>query len=176
MRREWNLPIKVEPIGYVRVNKTDDEIRKTWLEGGVEGTIEIKKEFSEGLIGIEGFSHLIVIGWFHKAVPWHKKVLKVKPRRLLMYGFSLNELPLIGVFASDSPDRPNPIGIDIVELLRREDRLLYVKGLDFFDGTPVLDIKAYTPDYIPSTEIRLPKWYLKLEELSLKKIGKKIRI
>ncbi len=99
MRREWAIPITVEPVGYVRVEASDDEVRKAWGSGGVKGEVVVKDEFSEAMKGLKGFSHVLLIAWFHKAVPWHRKVLKVKPRRLLMYGFSLEELPLIGVFA-----------------------------------------------------------------------------
>jgi tRNA-Thr(GGU) m(6)t(6)A37 methyltransferase TsaA len=176
LRRDWKTPIEVDPIGYVKVDLTDDEVRRAWAEGGVEGYVEVKKEYSAGLEGIDGFSHLLIIAWFHRAVPWHRKVLKVKPRRLLMYGFTLDELPLIGVFASDSPDRPNPIGVDVVELVGREGRRLRVKGLDFFDGTPVLDIKAFTEEYIPKEPIKYPEWYNKLAEMSLKKLGRRISI
>jgi len=176
LRRDTVIPIEIEPIGYVKVKFSDDEVRKSWASGGVEGIIEVKKEFVEGLRGIDGFSHLIVIAWFHKAVPWHRKVLKVKPRRLLMFGFSLDELPLIGVFASDSPDRPNPIGIDVVRFLYRDKCNLYVKGLDLFNETPVLDIKPLTEEYIPEEKILTPEWYREIEELSLKRLGKIIRL
>ena len=176
MRRETVIPIEIEPIGYVRVGLSDNEVRRSWASGGVEGVIEVKEEFADGLRGIDGFSHLIIIAWFNKAVLWHRKVLKVKPRRLLMYGFSLDELPLIGVFASDSPDRPNPIGVDIVKFVSRDESKLYVKGLDLFNNTPVLDIKPLTQEYIPDEEILTPEWYQRLEELSLKKLGKVIRV
>ncbi len=176
MRRSWRTPIEIDPIGYVKVGLSDDEVREAWAEGGVEGFIEVKEEYSEGLEGIDGFSHLLIIAWFDRAVPWHRKVLKVKPRRLLMYGFTLDELPLIGVFASDSPDRPNPIGVDVVRLIGRKGRMLKVKGLDFFDGTPVLDIKAFTEEYIPGESIKHPEWYDRLEEMSIKKLGRRIGI
>jgi len=176
MRRDKIIPIEIEPIGYVRLELSDDDVRGSWISGGVKGVIEVKEKYAEGLRGIDGFSHLVIIAWFHKAVPWHAKVLKVKPRRLLMYGFSIDELPLIGVFASDSPDRPNPIGLDIVRLLRREGRKLYVAGLDLFNNTPVLDIKPLTPDYIPEEEVLTPEWYGRLEELSLRRLGKSIRL
>lgn len=176
MRRDTVIPIEIEPVGYVKVRFSDDEVRNSWASGGVEGIIEVREEFAEGLRGIDGFSHLIVIAWFHKAVPWHKKVLKVKPRRLLGYGFRLDELPLIGVFASDSPDRPNPIGIDVVKFLHRDGHKLYVKGLDLFNETPVLDIKPLTKEYIPDGKILTPEWYQEIEKLSLKRLGKIIRL
>ena len=71
----------------------------------------------------------------------------MKPRRLVNRGFKLEDLPLLGVFALDSPTRPNPIGLTLVRLLERNGRFLKVSGLDFFNGTPVLDIKGYRPTY-----------------------------
>jgi len=65
------------------------------------------------------------------------------------------DLPLVGVFALGSPSRPNPIGLSLVELLKIDKRFLTVKGLDYFDGTPVLDIKPYRSDYRVDT-FRVP--------------------
>jgi tRNA (Thr-GGU) A37 N-methylase len=84
--------------------------------------------------------------------------LKVRPRRLLRKGFKLEELSLVGVFAIDSPTRPNPIGLSLVKLLRREGGALMVLGLDCFDGTPVLDIKPYRDDYRVE-KYELAEWY-----------------
>jgi tRNA (Thr-GGU) A37 N-methylase len=72
-----------------------------------------------------------------------KGVLLVKPRRLLRFGAKIDDLPLVGVFATDSPHRPNPIAISIVKLLSVEGNSLRVAGLDLYSGTPVLDIKPY---------------------------------
>jgi tRNA (Thr-GGU) A37 N-methylase len=87
--------------------------------------------------------------------------LKVKPRGLLRKGFKLEELPLVGVFALDSPTRPNPIGLTLVRLIKRDGCRLRVQGLDFFDGTPILDIKGYNPDY-REENYSLPAWYIRL--------------
>jgi len=136
------LEIVLKPIGYVRTSLSDDEVRRR--PGGVEAEVEVLKEFEEGLEGIEGFSHIIVVFYMHKA---HgvEAPLKQRPRRLLSYGITLEELPLVGVFCLDSPHRPNPIGLTVVELLERRGRVLRVRGLDAFDGTPVLDLKPYVP-------------------------------
>ena len=88
-------------------------------------------------------------------------MLIVKPRRLVKYGFSLDELPDMGVFASDAPVRPNPIGLSVVRLHEINGRFLRVSGLDLFDGTPVIDIKPYTPDRVVK-DYYLPKWYTEL--------------
>jgi tRNA (Thr-GGU) A37 N-methylase len=83
--------------------------------------------------------------------------LKVKPRGFVKLGLKLAELPTLGVFALDSPTRPNPIGLTLVRLNRIEGRRLRVSGLDCFDGTPVLDIKPYQEGYRVNTYTP-PRW------------------
>ena len=90
-------------------------------------------------------------------------VLKVRPRRLMSKGFKLEELPQVGVFAIDSPTRPNPIGLSLVKLLRIDGRELFVSGPDLFDRTPVLDIKPYRDDY-RADEYELAEWYRNLRD------------
>jgi tRNA (adenine37-N6)-methyltransferase len=102
-----------------------------------EGVLEIMPEFELGLTDIEGFSHLFVIWAFDRSE-----------------GFALLGTPPSdnrphGVFATRSPRRPNPIGLTVVELLRREGRLLHVRGVDMLDGTPILDIKPYLSSVPP---------------------------
>ena len=101
--------------------------------------IEVFKEFEEGLRDIEGFSHIIVIYWFHKFQGYH---LLVKTP----WDDSLH-----GLFTTRSPHRPCPLGLTVAELVVREKNILKVKGLDAIDGTPLLDIKPC----IPSTDERL---------------------
>ncbi len=150
------------PIGYVRTIVPDEAIRRA-TSYTHESFIEILPEYREGLEGLEGFSHIIVVFHLHRVPEEARKTLKVRPRRLLRLGFKLEELPLVGVFATDSPHRPNPIGITVVELLSVEPSGLRVRGLDAFDGTPVLDIKPYTPHR--RVEIKsLPEWYRRLWE------------
>ncbi|HHF52813.1 MAG TPA: tRNA (N6-threonylcarbamoyladenosine(37)-N6)-methyltransferase TrmO [candidate division WOR-3 bacterium] len=102
---------------------------------GVCGTVEIFPEYIEGLKDLEGFSHIILIYHFHlsKGV-----LLKVKP-------FMDNELR--GVFATRAPSRPNPIGISVVRLIQIKGNVLHVKDVDIVDGTPLLDIKPYVPEF-----------------------------
>ena len=151
--------VKLRPVGIVRTKASDDIIRGE--EKGIESIVEIFPEFEEALEGIDGFSHIFVLGYFHRLRPEQIGPLQVRPRRLLKRGFKLEELPLLGVFALDSPTRPNPIGLTLVPLVKREGRRLFVTGLDHFDGTPVLDIKPYQPDY-RAENYRLPEWYVKL--------------
>ena len=148
------------PIGIVHRKASDDEVRNE--ASGLESEVEIYPKYRDALDGLEGFSHIFVLGYFHKLRPEQIGPLKVKPKRLTRYGLKPEDLPLIGDFALDSPTRPNPIGLSLVRLLRIEDgRRLIVLDLDYFDGTPVLDIKPYQPGY-RSENYTLPKWNVEL--------------
>ena len=139
------LPIVLKPIGLVRHKATEAQIREEHRD--LEGELEIFPEFEPALDGIDGFSHLFVLSYFDRLRPEQIGPLQVKPRRLLKKGYKPEELPTLGVFALDSPTRPNPVGLTLVRLLRREGRRLIVTGLDCFDGTPIVDIKGYRADY-----------------------------
>ena len=154
------MEIRFKPIGVVHTNGSDVEIRE---KGDLEGELEIYPEFEEGLEGIDGYSHLFVLAYFDRLRPEQVGPLKVKPRGLLRRGFKLEELPVLGVFALDSPTRPNPIGVTLVRFLRREGNRLFVQGLDLFDGTPILDIKGYRPQYRVD-DYDLPAWFRKLAD------------
>jgi tRNA-Thr(GGU) m(6)t(6)A37 methyltransferase TsaA len=156
-----NKEVTFRPIGVVRTQASDDEIRERSRE--LEATIEIFPEFQEALDGLDGFSHIFVLSHLNRLRAEQIGVLKVRPRRLVSKGFKLEELPLVGVFALDSPSRPNPIALSLVRLVRRQGRELTVSGLDCFDGTPVLDIKAYRDDY-RADQYRLADWYKDLRE------------
>jgi tRNA-Thr(GGU) m(6)t(6)A37 methyltransferase TsaA len=151
--------VKFRTVGIVHTNASDDTIREE--RRGIESIVEIFPEFEDALEGIEDFSHIFILGYFHRLRPEQIGPLQVRPRRLLRRGYKLEELPLVGVFALDSPTRPNPIGLTLVPLVKREGRKLFVTGLDHFDGTPVLDIKPYQPDY-RTEKYHLPQWYVKL--------------
>jgi len=128
-----------KPIGLVHSPfKTKEDVpggRNTDDKGfeSVEGTLEIFPEYEEGLEDIEGYSHLIVIFVFHQSGPG---TLKSHPP---------HDGKERGVFATRSFHRPNPLGLTIVCLLGREGRFLKVRGVDMVEGTPILDIKPYTP-------------------------------
>jgi tRNA-Thr(GGU) m(6)t(6)A37 methyltransferase TsaA len=125
--------IIMRPIGYVRspFTETCSIPKGCGARHEAEGVLEILPEFEEGLLDIEGFSHLYVLWTFDRAD-----------------GFSLLASPPTdtrthGVFATRSPRRPNPIGLTVVRLTRREGRNLHVIGVDMLDGTPILDLKPY---------------------------------
>ena len=153
-----------KPIGVVHTRATPDQIRnRVWpsYPSGIESIVEVYPEFEAGLDGLEGFSHIFVLAYFHLLRPEQVGPLKVKPRGLLRDGLKLEELPTVGVFALDSPTRPNPIGLSLVPLISKRGNKLAVSGLDLFDGTPVLDIKPYQSTYRVE-DYRLPEWHTRL--------------
>jgi len=154
------VDIHFKPIGVIHTKSSETEVKE---RGVREGEIEIYLEFAAGLDGVDGYSHLFVLAYFDRLRPEQIGPLKVKPRGLLRRGFTLEELPELGVFALDSPTRPNPIGLTLVRVIKREENRIFVQGLDFFDGTPVLDIKGYRPQYRVD-EYTLPEWFRKLAD------------
>ena len=151
------MEIKLRPIGVVHTKGTDAEVKE---KGDLEGELVIYPDFQEALEGIDGYSHLFVIVYFDRLRAEQVGPLRVKPRGLMRRGFTLEELPLLGVFALDSPTRPNPIGLTLVRFLGREANRLFVQGLDFFNETPILDIKGYHPQY-HTENYTLPDWFRK---------------
>ena len=151
-----------KPIGIVRSSfKTKEDIpSKKYADpqgfDSVKGEIELFKEYEKGLDDIEGFSHIVVLFILHRSE-----------------GFRLHTKPLLGktlrgVFSTRSPHRPNAIGLTVVKVLGRKGNVLKVAGVDMLDGTPILDIKPYTPRDIKS-EAKFG-W---LEEVMEKEIPKK---
>jgi len=113
----------------------------------------IDTALAEALDGLEQFSHIIVIYWMHRNADMTNTPLKVHPRKR-------QDIPLMGLFATRAPYRPNPIGLSIVKLLERGSTNLKVIGLDAIDGTPIIDIKPYlSGDTVP--DIKTPEWITK---------------
>ena len=121
----------------------------------VDGTIEILPEYVEGLKDVEGFSHIILIYHFHLS---RESTLLVRPY--------LDDQER-GVFATRSPSRPNAIGLSTVRLLRIEGNLLYVKDVDVVDGTPLLDMKPYVPEFDARHADRIGWLKEKLQQLPI---------
>ncbi|HET6205278.1 MAG TPA: tRNA (N6-threonylcarbamoyladenosine(37)-N6)-methyltransferase TrmO [Terracidiphilus sp.] len=133
----------LKPIGFVESPYSDSkEIpRGLGAKHDAEGILRILPEFEAGLVDIEGFSHLYVIWVFDRTS-----------------GFELTACPpsdnrAHGVFATRSPRRPNPIGLTVVQLLRRQGEQLEVRGVDMLNGTPILDIKPYLSS-VPEESLR----------------------
>ena len=130
MKKRRSLELK--PIGIIRSPYKDkDQVPNQGYRSKKISRIELFKEFEEGLQDIEGFSHIVVIYWFHRSRGYH---LSVKT--------PWDDIPH-GLFATRSPHRPCPLGLTVAQLVAREGNVLKVKGLDAIDGTPVLDIKPY---------------------------------
>jgi len=129
--------IKYSPIGVI--HSPFKEPRGTPIQPaaaeGINGTVEVFPEYVEGLKDLEGFSHIILIYHFHLS---KASSLKVKP-------YMDNETH--GVFATRSPSRPNTIGISMVRLTKIEENILHIQDVDIVDGTPLLDIKPYVPEF-----------------------------
>ena len=153
------MTIALRPIGVVRTRASEAAVRGE--DQSIEGELEMFAEYEPALEGIDGYSHLFVVSYFHGLRAEQVGPLQVRPRRVTRRGFRFEDLPLLGVLALDSPTRPNPIGLTLVELLRRDGTHLSVRGLDCFDGTPILDIKGYRPSYRPP-DFSLPEWYTQL--------------
>ena len=130
---------KIYPVGIIR--RQDDEI---W--------IAIFPQYRDALLGLDGFSHIHVLFWFHKNdVPEKRAILRVHPRQ-----DPAN--PLTGVFATHAPTRPNLIGLTLCRILSIKDDRIFIDEIDALDESPVIDIKCFIPDNEPSEDICLPDW------------------
>jgi tRNA-Thr(GGU) m(6)t(6)A37 methyltransferase TsaA len=132
-----------QPIGHVKSPYEDTKQIPKGLgaKHDAEGVLEILPEFEPGLADIEGFSHLFVLWVFDRADGFS-----------LVGGTPIDNRPH-GVFSTRSPQRPNPIGLTVVELLRRDGRSLHVRGVDMLNGTPILDLKPYLSS-IPAEKLK----------------------
>ncbi len=109
---------------------------------GARGRVIVNEEYTDGLLDLEGFSHIILLYVFH-----------------LCRGYDLQVTPFLdtaphGLFATRAPRRPNPIGLSVVQLESVERNVLYISNVDILDGTPLLDIKPYVPDFDPAGTVR----------------------
>ena len=143
------MPIAVfSPIGMVR-NAVKEPQMGGWES--VDSRITVRWELADALDGIEGYSHVIVLFWIHRVPEEERGATRIHPMGDLA-------LPLLGIFATRTQLRPNPIGVSVVPLLARKGNVLRVRGLDAIDGTPVLDIKPYIPHYDSVPQATIPAW------------------
>jgi tRNA-Thr(GGU) m(6)t(6)A37 methyltransferase TsaA len=146
--KEERMEVRYQPIGVIHSPFQDPKempIQPT-SEASAPGTVEIFPEFAEGLDDLSGFSHVILIYHLHQA-----RAAKLKVRPFL-------DTTERGVFATRAPARPNPIGLSTVELRRVEGNRLYLGNVDVLDGTPLLDIKPFVPDFDGPAGARVG-WY-----------------
>ena len=142
--------ICLEPVGFVQTEAVGKEVR----DKNVVSKIVFREEYTEALEGIEEFSHLFVLFWLHRMSDEDKRVMKVHPR-------GRADMPLLGIFATRTPHRPNPIGLTRVKLLKVEGNVISVQGLDAYDCTPVLDIKPFD-SWDTTKDFKVPAWWMKL--------------
>jgi tRNA-Thr(GGU) m(6)t(6)A37 methyltransferase TsaA len=132
---------QVHPIGWIR--KIEDAVR-----------IDIDPAFQDGLLGLDGFSHIIVCYWFHENDNSRDR------RRLQVHPRKDPSKPLTGVFATHAPVRPNLLGISTCRLKSVTGSTIHIDAIDARNETPVIDIKGYLPDKLDPSEIRLPDWLI----------------
>jgi len=138
------MTIQLEPIGVIHAPFTEPKGMPIQPAGaaGVAGTVEVLEEYRDGLADLDRFSHIALIYYFHKSE-----------------GFKLRVTPFMdtverGLFATRAPKRPNPIGLSVVELVRIEDGILHIRNVDIVDGTPLLDIKPFVPEFDAPADVR----------------------
>ena len=131
------MKIEFVPIGIIHSPFMEPEGMPIQPAGaaGIKGTVEVFEDFHPGLKDLDGFSHIILLYHFHRS-----------------HGFNLHVVPFMdsemrGLFATRAPKRPNPIGLSVVQLDKIEDGVLHIQAVDILDGTPLLDIKPYVPEF-----------------------------
>jgi tRNA-Thr(GGU) m(6)t(6)A37 methyltransferase TsaA len=139
------MKIQYRPIGIVRSpfeNAEGTPIQPSRAKE-VNGTVEVFEEFAEGLCDLDGFSHIILLCHLHKSRRYQLKVIPF-----------LDNVHR-GLFATRAPSRPNPIGLSVVRLIGIQGNTLSIQGVDFLDGTPVLDIKPFVGEFDDRSNIRI---------------------
>jgi tRNA (adenine37-N6)-methyltransferase len=144
--------IAVDVIGRVR-----NSIRKKQREGWEDliSDIVLARVYEDALQGVEEYSHVFVLFWLSRVPQVRRGMMMVHPK-------FRPDLPLVGVFATRTQYRPNPIGLTLVELIGRKKNILKVRGLDALNGTPVLDIKPISPRNEFPKKSKVPDWYRRL--------------
>lgn len=145
--------VKLVPVGWVRNAIVSPRSFEDWQD--VDSEIIIEPEFGEALDGVEEYSHLVVIYYFHGNSGVSRERWKIHPK-------GRHDLPLVGVFATRSQFRPNPIGLSTPRLLARVGNTLRVRGLDALDGTPIIDIKGVSPKRDWPADLVVPDWVFRL--------------
>ena len=145
---------RVQPVGYVRRPGEPDVDPEAFYDPFVETALEILPRWEEALEGIEEYSHLFVIFLLDRVRRARKPRSHVPEGR--------EGLPDVGLFATRTPRRPNPLGVSAPRLLRREENILWVSGIDAWPGTPILDIKGYAPRDDLRLEATVPEWLERL--------------
>ena len=149
----------VHPIGVGHGGLPPPGSDKPWPTDfrEVEGRVEVFPEYADALDGLEGFSHLFVLSHLDRVREDARGSLRVNPRLHYRGPTPSKDLGEAGVFATDSSARPNPIGLTLVKLVKREGNVLVIRGIDLYDGTPVLDLKPCRAGY-KAERHTIPAW------------------
>jgi len=155
-------PITLKPIATVK-----NDVKELGRHDSEQVVSEIvfNPDLADALDGVEEFSHIQVLFWMHLSPPGERAPHKTHPQMR-------QDLPLVGVLATRSPVRPNPLGLAVVKLLERKGNVLKVSGLDAIGGTPVVDIKPYLPGD-SFDNLQVPDWFHKLHQSASKKAVKR---
>lgn len=148
------MDLEVGVIGYVE-NDIDKQSDENW--GNVISKIKLIDDYVGGLSGLEDFSHAMILTYLHEAQFVKEKHLKRRPR-------NLKNMPLLGIFSQRAKDRPNPIGLTTVKIVKVLEDSLLVEGLDAINNTPIIDIKPYYPQYDKKDKALVPEWVNRLME------------
>ncbi|MDR0140176.1 tRNA (N6-threonylcarbamoyladenosine(37)-N6)-methyltransferase TrmO [Metabacillus idriensis] len=149
------MQYSIKPIAFVN-NTRKDILDDNW--GSIISTIELAENINDSsLKGINEFSHLEIIFFFDKVSDDKIQYEARHPRNNKDY-------PEVGIFAQRGKNRPNKLGVTIVELVEQKQRILIVKGLDALDGTPIIDIKPVMKEFLPKGEVSQSDWSISLME------------
>ena len=140
--------ITLKPIGVIK-NAADKPLNQGDWWSELVSEVVVDEEWAEGLDGLEGFSHIIILFYISRLD---------RPVRMKMHPMGREDIPLTGFFATRTPARPNHIGLTVVRLLERNGNVLKVQGLDALNGSPLLDIKAYIPIADQMLDAETPDW------------------
>ena len=148
------MRIEFKSIGIIQTPFNDTKGMPIQPSGakGRKGTVEIFSEYEDGLKDLDGFSHIILLYYFH-----------------MSKGFKLHVVPFLdselrGIFSTRAPKRPNPIGLSIVKLIKIEGKKIYIENVDILDKTPLLDIKPYIPEFEEREEV-CTGWFKKTKKI-----------
>ena len=137
--------IKLKSIGFVKNRVKNPRFGNFTKE---ISEVIIEKKFEKALKGIDGYSHLIIVYWMDRVKDY---VIEHRPQ-------GNPKVPIVGIFACRCPQRPNPIGITTVKLISHRKNKIKVKGLDVLNGTLIIDIKPYWPQYDKVIKEKIPSW------------------
>lgn len=162
--------ILLRPVGVVKsdreepslVAETDELVwqaktseAREWQS--IKSELVVNSELTGILDGIEDFSHILVLYWAHRVSPAGRSIIKVHP-------MGRKDLPLVGIFATCSPARPNSICATVARLVERKGNVLIVEGLDAVNGSPLLDIKPYNPTYFAPKNAKVAGWMARIQQ------------